>query len=88
MSLKKQNLSFYYTAQIKRELAWLLSSVMRGTEHVAFDRCINKQEAIFEFFVPKDTESIFLEAMTYLKKEGVLLSLQKQDNRLLTESKL
>jgi hypothetical protein len=88
MSLNKPKLSLYYTAQIKRERAWLLSSVMRGTEHVAFDRCINKQEAIFEFFVPKDTESIFLEAMDYLKKEGVLLSLKKEENRLLSESKL
>lgn len=86
MSLNKPNLSLYYTAQIKREMAWLLSSVMRGTEHIAFDRCIDKAQGIYEFFVPKDTESVFLEAMNYLKKEGVLLSLQKEDNRLLTES--
>ena len=81
-------LSLYYTAQIKREMAWLLSSVMRGTEHVAFDRCIDKAQGMYEFFVPQDTESIFLEAMNYLKKEGILLSLQKSDNRLLSETTL
>ncbi len=88
MSLNKLKLSLYYTASIKRERAWLLSSVMRGTEHVAFDRCIDKEGAVFEFFVPQDTEAIFLQAMDYLKKEGVLLTLQKKENRLFTESKL
>src|SRR3989338_231171 len=73
MNQNRSKLSLYYTAHIKRELAWVLSSVMRGTEHVAFDRCIDKMGAVFEFFVPEATESIFLQTMDYLKKEGVVL---------------
>jgi hypothetical protein len=76
----------YYVGKVERKRAWLLSAVMRGTEHVAFDRTIDKVASTFEFFVPKDTEAIFLQAMDYLKNEGVLLSLEKQDNRILTES--
>ena len=85
MSLKGKKLSEYYVGKVERKMAWLLSAVMRGTEHVAFDRTINKVESTFEFFVPKDTEIIFLQAMDYLKKEGVLLSLEKQENRILTQ---
>lgn len=86
--MESKNYSLYYVGQFERKKCWLLSSVMRGTEHVAFDRCINKEESIFEFFVPQSTESIFLESMNYLKKEGVLLSLEKKENRLLVESNL
>lgn len=85
MNFKEQKLSEYYVGKVERSKAWMLSSVMRGTEHVAFDRTINKVDSTFEFFVPKDTEIIFLQAMEYLKKEGVLLSLEKQENRILIE---
>ncbi|MFS8506726.1 MAG: hypothetical protein LVQ75_01165 [Candidatus Babeliales bacterium] len=73
--------SCHYIGKIQRERAWLLSSVMRGTEHIAFDRCFDKQQGLYEFFVPQDTESIFLETMGYLAKEGVLLSLEKSCQR-------
>ena len=70
--------SYRYIGKIQRERAWLLSSVMRGTEHIAFDRCFDKQQGLYEFFVPHDTESIFLETMAYLTQQGVLLSLEKK----------
>jgi len=85
---ESKHYSLYYVGKFERKRCWLLSSVMRGTEHVAFDRSIDKKNGIFEFFVPKDTELIFLQVMDYLKQEGVLYSLEKKENRLLSESSL
>lgn len=83
-----KQLSEYYVAQVVRSECWLLSSAMRGTEHVAFDRCIDKEQSIFEFFVPQSMEPVFLQTMDYLKKVEVLLWLEKRPNRLLVEDKL
>jgi len=75
----------YYVGQVKKEKVWMLSSALRGTEHIAFDRTIDVTQSLFEFFVPVSMESIFLELMDYLRCEGVLLSLEKKENRLLAD---
>lgn len=86
VSLKEKNTwSLYYTAQVKREQCWVLSAALKGTENVAFDRTLDKNQSIFEFFVPADTEPIFLKLMDYMIKQGVVISLQKTINRLITE---
>lgn len=82
----KKNYCIYYTGHVKRETAWLLSAILHGTEHVAFDRTIDIKESIFEFFVPVDMEPVFLELTDYFKKEGLLLSLDKKKNRLIDDS--
>ena len=81
-----ENYCSYYVAHVKRELCWQLSSALKGTENVAFDRALNKHEGTFEFFVPRTTESIFLELMEYMKKQGVVLKLEKKENRLISEN--
>ena len=53
----------YYTGAVERSKVWVLVSALRGTEHICFDRTVNKEESVFEFFVPHDTESIFLKVM-------------------------
>ncbi len=76
----------YYVASLERSRCWFLASALRGTEHIAFDRALDAKKSIFEFFVPEATESVFLEIMQYMQKEGVVLSLEKLPNRLLTEN--
>lgn len=80
-----KNYCLYYKAETDRSRGWLLSSIVRGTEHMCFDRCLDKQNAIFEFFVPEKMEKTFLQVMGYLKKEKVVFSLEKKDNRLIHE---
>lgn len=75
----------YYRAHLDKSKCWLVSSLLRGTEHVAFDRSYDPQQSIFEFFVPRDMEHVFLEVMAYLKAKKVVSELQKSPNRLLTE---
>ena len=73
----KTTQSVYYQAHVERKLSWLLSGVMKSVEHVAFDRTLDKQKGIVEFFVPVSMEETFLQIMDYLKKEQVVLSLEK-----------
>ena len=74
--------SLYYQAHIKRKECRFLTAVLRSFENVAFSRTINKQDSIFEFFVPEGTEKEFLAIMSFLEKDGVLKNLEKKPNRL------
>ncbi|MFT6765890.1 MAG: hypothetical protein ACJAZS_000784 [Alteromonas naphthalenivorans] len=79
----KNNYCAYYVGHVKKETAWLLTAILRGTEHVVFDRTLDKKESLFEFFVPVAMESVFLEVTKYLKKEQLLLTLTKKPNRFI-----
>lgn len=81
----KNTYCLYYTARVERSLCWFLAAVVRGSEHVCFDRAVDKYESIFEFFVPQDNQKIFCEIMEYLKTEKVVLEYHQGENRLITE---
>jgi len=73
----------YYQALIRKEDCWFLVGVLRSFEHVAFDRTLDKEKSLFEFFVPATTEPFFLQIMDYLKAEGIVSDLKKMPNRLM-----
>lgn len=79
--MKEKN-SLYFIATVKKEKCWLLTAVLRGTEAIAFDRALDKEKSIFEFFVPRDMETVFKQVMAYLASEGVILFLEQKENRL------
>ncbi len=72
----------YYQAHVVPIHAWFFTGVMRSFEHVVFDRTLNKEESLFEFFVPQDTEKYFLDLMNYFQKEEIVSGLIKKENRL------
>jgi hypothetical protein len=72
----------YYQARVKKEDVWFLTAVLRSFEHMAFDRTINKEESLFEFFVAPALEETFLAIMEYFKKHDIVYDLQKLPNRL------
>ena len=72
----------YYTARLERSRVWELSSMVRGSEHVAFDRCIDARESEFEFFVPALMHQTFLSIMAYAQSVGIVLSFEQKENRL------
>lgn len=82
LPVDQQNLCFYYHAQIKRNEAWFFVSVLKSWEHVAFDRTIDVERSLFEFFVPPSMEPYFLQLMQLMEKQGVVTNLQKLPNRL------
>ena len=73
----------YYQAQINREKTWFFVGCLKSFEHIAFDRTLDAQKGIFEFFVPEDMEEYFLGIMQYFEKEGIVGNLQKLPNRLI-----
>ncbi len=76
----------YYIARIEKSRCWLVSSALRGTEHIAFDRAYDVPESIFEFFVPRAMEPVFLEVMAYFEEKKIVSELTKKPNRLEQQS--
>jgi hypothetical protein len=72
----------YYQAHVQRSECWFLVAVLKSWEHVAFDRTVNVELSIFEFFVPVAMEERFLQLMQLMIRKNVLHSLCKLDNRL------
>ena len=75
----------YYRAKIKKELCWLVTSTLRYSEHLAFDRCYDKQNSIFEFFVAPDLQNVFVSIMEKFEKHGISSELEQLPNRLMND---
>jgi len=73
----------YYQAHVKKEWCWFLVGILRSYEHLAFDRTINKEKSIFEFYVPQSMQPYFEDLMDYFLKEGVITSCEQMENRLM-----
>ena len=73
----------YYRAKIKKELCWLVTSTLRYSEHLAFDRCYDKENSVFEFFVAPDFKNVFLSVMAKFEKHGISSDLEQMPNRLM-----
>jgi hypothetical protein len=74
--------SSYYQAHVKRELCWFVAATLRSFEHLAFDRTLDTETSLFEFFVSPSTENYFLEIMSFYQEEGLINNLVKLPNRL------
>lgn len=72
----------YYQAHINKPLCWFFVAVLRSFEHMAFDRTIDKDSTLFEFFVPASTQSFFEAVMQAFQEQGVVLDWQMLPNRL------
>ena len=72
----------YYKAQVAKKKVWYFIGILRSFEHLAFERTIDKEQSIIEFFVPQDLEDYFLNLMHYFQKQEIVSNLQKLPNRL------
>jgi hypothetical protein len=77
--------SQYYQAQIERKKTWFFTSNLRSKEHFVFDRTIDTEKGIFEFFVPPLYEQEFLNFMKCFEELGIVKKLKKLPNRLKLE---
>ncbi|MBP6869964.1 hypothetical protein KBC04_03720 [Candidatus Babeliales bacterium] len=73
----------YYRAKIQKELCWLVTSTLRYSEYLAFDRCYDKETSVFEFFVAPDFHNVFMSVMITFEKHGIATDIQQLPNRLL-----
>ncbi len=78
----------YYQAQVEEKECWFLTGVLRSFEHLAFDRTIDRESSIFEFFVAVESEDAFVEVMQFFIQKGIVRDLKKLPNRLLNPDEL
>jgi hypothetical protein len=74
--------SEYYQARVEPSRCWYVTAILRSHEHMCFDRSLDPQNSIFEFFVPASMESLFVVVMNHFIQKGLVHSLQKMPNRL------
>ncbi len=72
----------YYQAKVTRNKAWFFAGGLRSFDHLVFDRTIDKENSIFEFFVPADLEQYFLEIMHYFENEKIITEFKELPNRM------
>jgi hypothetical protein len=66
----------------------MVTAVLRSFEHLLFERALDKEQSIFEFFVPSENEKYFLDIMQVFEKKGIISNLQKLPNRLIEHNKI
>lgn len=77
------NHSLYFQAYVTKNRCWILTATMNYCEHLAFDRTIDKEQSIFEFFVSSELEDVFIDVMITLQKAGVVKQFEKLPNRIM-----
>lgn len=72
----------YYQAYVVPSHGWFVVAILKSFDHMLFDRTIDVENSIFEFFVAPRAENVFLEVMENLALQGYISNLIKKDNRL------
>lgn len=72
----------YYQAIVDVPNTWFVFGVIRSEDNLAFERTIEGNPSLLEFFVTKGQEAEFLDLMNYLINLGYILSIEKKPNRL------
>ena len=78
----------YYQATITRRDVLYMVSILKSFDHFCFDRTIDVQNSIFEFFVPPLHAPQFEKLMSQFEKEGIVQDLKKLPNRIEMGEKL
>lgn len=73
----------YYTAVVDKPNVWRVTGALKSFEHLSFDRTIDKEGSVFEFFVPEANQAIFEEVLNHFVKEGIVTDFVQKPNRLI-----
>lgn len=76
----------YFQAHVKPNMGWFVVAALKSFDHLCFDRTIDVERSIFEFYVPEQYEKTFLGIMAWMEKEGYVSGVVKMENRLLNPS--
>ncbi len=72
----------YYQALVDKTFCWYVVAILKSYEHLAFDRTLDTQKNLFEFYVPESREQEFLQLMNYFQQQHLVNNLLKMPNRL------
>ena len=75
--------SIYYQAEIPKRFGWYITAILRSHDNLAFDRTIDVQKNVFEFFVAPEKEDEFIYFMNLMEQKGAALNVTKLPNRFL-----
>jgi hypothetical protein len=78
------NYCSYYQAYVDKTFCWYVVAILKSHEHLAFDRTLDNQTNLFEFYVPESREAEFLQVMNYFRQQHLVNDLKKLPNRLLS----
>ena len=78
----------YFQANLLREKIWFVVGALKSQENLCFDRALDKQTNLFEFFVPIKCVPEFLRCMHYFQDLGYLFNLEQKTNRVQLEGKI
>lgn len=71
----------YYQANVVRQKMWFVVAAFRSFEHLSFDRAFDKQQCIFEFFVPQELEHDFVAIISHFVDHKIMSNVTKLPNR-------
>ena len=72
----------YYQAQVSRRETSYFTALLRSFEHLTFDRTLDKERGLFEFFVPEGFEDVFCTIMQHFIDAGIVSEFKELPNRL------
>ena len=72
----------YYTANVDRHQSYYFVAIIKAFDNMVFDRTIDVEESLFEFFVAPAYEQQFLDIMAHFERQGLVANLRKLPNRL------
>jgi len=78
----------YYQAHVNGTFCWFVTALLRSYEHMVFDRTIDVENSILEFFVAPGAERHFLSIMSYFQEQGYIDQLKELPNRLQSDEQL
>ncbi|MFA6065761.1 MAG: hypothetical protein WC707_01110 [Candidatus Babeliaceae bacterium] len=72
----------YYQSPVVRQHVSFFVATLRAHEHLCFDRTLDAQNQVFEFFVPEKNVALFESIMNIYVRMGVIYSFTRMHNRL------
>jgi hypothetical protein len=76
------NVCLYYHATVDRTRTWFVVGIFRNEDHVAFERTLEEDHTVVEFFVPPQQETEFLAILGRLQRLGYVFDYKKLPNRM------
>lgn len=72
---------YYFNAKIKKENVVTFIAILRSCEdNLCFDRCFDKENSNFEFFVTEGMREKFLKIFSYFEKEKIIFDFYEKNN--------
>lgn len=78
--------SLYFHAEIKTDMLWFVTGVLRTENHWAFLRTLEGTKNILECFVAPDYVDAFTARMNYFIDQGLVFSCIQKPNRVKQEN--